>query len=99
MFDIIYGLSAVCCKATDHTLRMKRSVVKLSGEIKAMTKMVTGCLSMTKVAIFVELANRDSLYHIKNMGICIYMAVLRSIFYLTTFLFSLNEQKQVRNAI
>ena len=65
----------------------------------AVTEMVTGCLRTTKVAIFVVLDNRDSLYHIKNMGLCLYMAVLGSIIYLTTFLFSLNELKQVRNTI
>ena len=34
-------------------LRMRRSLVNLSELVKSVTKMVTGCLSMTKVDIFV----------------------------------------------
>ena len=33
-------------------LRMKRSLVKLSGLVKALTKMGTGCIQMIKVVIF-----------------------------------------------
>ena len=41
-------------KTANKELKM-RSLVKLSGLVKSMTKMVTGCLRMTKVAIFVVL--------------------------------------------
>ena len=34
-------------------LRMRRSLVKLLGVVKAVTKMVTRCLRMTIVAMFV----------------------------------------------
>ena len=34
-------------------LRMRRSLVKLSGSVKSVTKMLTGFLRTTKVAIFV----------------------------------------------
>ena len=35
-----------------HALRIRRSLVKLSGLVKSMTEMVTGCLRTTRVAIF-----------------------------------------------
>ena len=34
------------------SLRMRRSLVKLSGFVKTVTKMVTGCLGMMQVSIF-----------------------------------------------
>ena len=34
-------------------LRLKRSLVNMSGSVESVTKVVTGCLRMTKVTIFV----------------------------------------------
>ena len=38
------------------SLKMRRSLVNLSGLLNAVTKVVTGCLRMTKVTIFEELS-------------------------------------------
>ena len=40
--------------------KIKRSLVNLAGLLHAVTKGVTGCLRMTKDAIFVLLIYRDS---------------------------------------
>ena len=40
------------CILSKKKLKMKRSIVKLSGVVNAVTKVVAGCLSTIKVAIF-----------------------------------------------
>ena len=46
---------------------MRRSWVKLSGVVKAVTKIVTGCPTMIKVATFGILAYGDSMGLMKNI--------------------------------
>ena len=52
---------------------MRRSFVKLSGLVEPVTKVVTGCLRMTKVAIFAVLDLKGLSKNIENMGFCLYM--------------------------
>ena len=45
-------------------LRMRRSLVKLSGLMESVTKVVTGCLRTTKFGFKLNM---------KNMGLCLYI--------------------------
>ena len=52
---------------------MRRSLVNLSGLAESDTKVVTGCLRMTKVTIFVVLDLKGLIKNMNNMGLCLYM--------------------------
>ena len=45
----------------------------MSGVVNAVTRVVTGGLSITNIAIFVIKDYRDSLYHMTIMGLCLFI--------------------------
>ena len=47
-------------------LRIERYLAKLSGVVKAVSEMMTGCLIQQKLPVVKD--QRDSLYHIKTYG-------------------------------
>ena len=54
-------------------LRMRRSLVKLSGLVKSVIPVVTGCLRLTEVAIFVVWYWKVFKLDMKNIGLCLHM--------------------------
>ena len=65
-----------CGLYTINGLRMRRSLAKLSGWMKSVTKIVTGCLRTTTVGILALCDWKGNLVIYENMGLCLCMYLI-----------------------